>query len=164
MQRKVQFQPWVSFMTIPSISNYSKEEIKSTWYSPEELRRKRSSRKKSNLPICIPSETGMSTSEAVSTREVCQRQGVINSQREALLERDQDVRERDATADRYLIYTQYNQLEPRERCRSQPQEVRLLEFFQWWSQMIHHQHPLLGKQDLKESTFNRKRNKLKPRH
>ena len=131
MQRKVQFQPWVSFMTIPSISNYSKEEIKSTWYSPEELRRKRSSRKKSNLPICIPSETGMSTSEAVSTREVCQRQGVINSQREALLERDQDVRERDATADRYLIYTQYNQLEPRERCRSQPQEVRLLEFFQW---------------------------------
>ena len=111
-ERKVHFQPWVNFVTIPNISHYSKQEIESTWYSPDELCPKRRNSRKS--------------------RDVSHRQEMIHSAREAVLaEQNLDVHKEGELADVYLNRSRSSQSEAVERARCQAQDVRLLEFFQW---------------------------------
>ena len=120
-QRKVHFHPWVSFVTIPNISDYSKEEIASTWYSYEEVcELRRCARIESTFPTWIPSETDLRKREAASTHEVISGRGPQDTHRH-----------KDITADERLKHTAHNHSERIDHVSSSPLNSRLVEFFQW---------------------------------
>ena len=139
-RRKVHFQPWVDFLTIPHVSDYSKEEIESVWYSPKELRsRKRRSPKKTMTSPVLAHDShhyDLSEGDVLSTREVNHRRGVVIAALEAVLtEQDaqdnEGVHEAGILADAYVSRTRNSQFEAVERARCQAQDVKLHDLFQW---------------------------------
>ena len=111
-QPKVHFQPWVDFVTIPNISYYSQEEIDTTWYSPEELRRQRR-RSRSDGLTSLARNIDTNTVDFLSTHEAGQLHKALH-----------DVHGEETAAETYC-------LPELERVHHQPQEDRLLKLFQW---------------------------------
>ena len=128
-RRKVHFQPWVDFVTIRHVSDYSKEEIESSWYSPEELRsRKRKSTKKTTTTTAsshVSHHYDSSVNDVVSTHEV-NNQGCVT---EHGVEDDEDVYEADGLTDTCLSPTRTSRSEAvgHDRC----QAMKLHDLFQW---------------------------------
>ena len=126
MQRKVHFQPWVNFVTIPNISYYSKQEIESSWYSRKELRRYRNSFGQSVFLSSVASR-----GEVVSTQEArLQSEAIKSTHESAVSKRDQHMRGEKAT-DTYFPTSIHYQSDVFERVHCHPQEDRLVQFFQW---------------------------------
>ena len=125
--RKVHFQPWVNFVTIPHVSDYSKEEIESAWYSPKELRSRKRSMRKQNITNIDAQHVGLSVGQVLtSTDDINHPTGVII----AALD-DEGLEEAGVLADAYLTYTRSSQSAAVERARSQEKDVRLHNLFQW---------------------------------
>ena len=133
-ERKVQFRRRIKVFEIPHLSDFSKEELKSTWYSREESHVIRNTVRDTSDLICSDSvETPVNTNGIcmdglLSPTERNRRRRMIHAAVDAvLMEQDfqeyENLHEEDVLADIYFLFTRESQWEALERARCHAENV-----------------------------------------